>query len=71
MAISSTSSPKLSVHETADLLRVSESWLNKARLIGSGPPFMKLGRRVLYDPADIESWLSSRKFSSTSAYSSL
>jgi predicted DNA-binding transcriptional regulator AlpA len=69
MQISNTGSSKLSVQQAAKLLSVSTSWLNKARLVGNGPQFMKLGRRVLYDTADIESWLSSRKFCSTSAYS--
>ena len=26
--------PKLSVHQTAELLQVSKSWLNKSRLVG-------------------------------------
>ena len=61
---------KLSSPETANLLGVSASWLNKSRLAGNGPRFLKLGRRVLYDVADIEDWLSSHKFNNTSGYSS-
>src|SRR5262245_48279340 len=36
---------------------LSESTLNKLRLRGDGPPFIKLGRRVLYDIIDLEEWL--------------
>lgn len=66
-----TNTPFLSVNETAREMGISASWLNKSRLIGNGPPFMKLGRRVLYNVSDVEKWLSSRKFNSTSAYTSL
>ena len=61
---------KLSVKEAARFIGVSESWLNKARLAGNGPVFVKISSRVVYDPVDIESWLSALKFTSTSAYTS-
>lgn len=70
MQYAKTSAPKLSVKETSEFMGVSESWLNKARLAGNGPVFAKISSRVVYDLADIESWLASRKFSSTSAYTS-
>jgi predicted DNA-binding transcriptional regulator AlpA len=66
MLINSANAPKLSVRETAELLQVSKSWLNKSRLVGCGPPYLKLGRRVLYDVADIEGWLVTKKRSNTS-----
>lgn len=34
--------------ETADRLRVSLSWLAKARMQGDGPPFVKFGRSIRY-----------------------
>ena len=58
--------PKLSVHQTAELLQVSQSWLNKSRLVGCGPPFLKLGRRVLYDVGDLEHWLTTKRRNNTS-----
>jgi excisionase family DNA binding protein len=60
--------PKLlNVKETAELLGVSPSYLNKLRLISSeGPPFVKLGARVCYDPADLAAWVNSQKRRSTS-----
>ena len=59
---------KLNVDSAASMLNVSKSWLNKARLEGNGPPFLKIGRRVLYDPQDVIIWLETCKFNSTSAY---
>ena len=38
----------------------------KRRVYGGGPPFFKVGKRVLYDPADVEIWLASRRRVSTS-----
>lgn len=56
----------LSSFETAEHLRVSMSWLAKSRLSGDGPPFIKAGRTVLYDVADIEAWAQKLKRKSTS-----
>ena len=58
----------LDVSETANFLKVSKSWLNQARLIGNGPLFLKVGRRILYCRSDLTSWVESRKFNSTSQY---
>jgi hypothetical protein len=37
----------LTTKEVADLLRVSTSWLAKARMRGDGPPFVVVGRRSI------------------------
>jgi excisionase family DNA binding protein len=62
------SSPKrmLPTNEAADCLGISKSTLNKMRVFGGGPPFLKLGRRVVYDPADLDEWLASHRRASTS-----
>jgi hypothetical protein len=39
--------------------RARSSW-QKARLIGDGPPFVRLGRLVRYRPSDFEAWLAAR-----------
>ena len=39
----------LTTTETAKLLRLSPSWLAKARMRGDDPPYVKLGRSVRYD----------------------
>lgn len=38
----------------------------RARVRGDGPPYLKVGRSVRYDPRDIDAWLESRKRNSTS-----
>jgi excisionase family DNA binding protein len=58
----------MSVQEAANFLGLSVSTLNKMRLSGNGPPYMKLGRRVLYDPRDLEAWSAERRRSHTSDY---
>lgn len=35
------------------------------RCRGYGPPFIKVGKRVLYDPAVVRSWLAAHQVSST------
>ena len=42
----------LTPQETADFLRVSLSWLAKARMRGDGPPYVKIGRAVRYPAVD-------------------
>jgi predicted DNA-binding transcriptional regulator AlpA len=56
----------LNVTEAAQRLGMSVSFLNKARLSGEGPIFIKIGTRVAYDPADLAAWLDVRKRHSTS-----
>ena len=56
----------LNVPETADLLRVSPVTLGRWRIEGSGPPFRKFGRRVLYARADLIAWAEEQARLSTS-----
>ena len=42
----------------ADLLQLSEHTLRTWRHLGKGPPFRKLGGRVIYERADVEHWVS-------------
>lgn len=58
----------LSTPQVAEFLNVSPSYLNKLRLSGGGPRFVKIGRRVAYDIADLIDWAESRKRTSTSAH---
>jgi predicted DNA-binding transcriptional regulator AlpA len=55
-----------SVEETAAKTGVSVSTLNKWRVAGSGPKFIKLGRRVLYRDEDIQAFITAGIRSSTS-----
>lgn len=58
----------LTEREVAAEYRLTPWFLQKRRVIGGGPPFFKLGSRVLYARADVEAWISSRKRSSTSDF---
>ena len=51
--------------EAAAYLGLSAATLAKWRVVGSGPRFHKLGRVVVYDPADLRAWLDDRTRRST------
>jgi len=61
-----TGSARLPVEAAATYTGLSVSTLNKLRVFGGGPVFMKLGRRVAYDIRDLDEWLSGRRRRSTS-----
>lgn len=52
--------------EAADYCGSSASTFEKLRLTGGGPPYLKVGRRVVYDVRDLDAWLASKKRRSTS-----
>ena len=56
----------LTPKDAANLLRLSDSWLAKARMRGDGPPYVKLGRAIRYRGGALLQWLRSRQRSSTS-----
>ena len=56
----------LTVAEAAQILKVSLSWLAKARMRGDGPPFIKVGRAIRYSDAALQQWMKSRQRLSTS-----
>jgi predicted DNA-binding transcriptional regulator AlpA len=58
--------PRLNVEAAAGYTGISASTLNKLRVFGGGPVFLKLGRRVAYDIADLDAWLAARRRRSTS-----
>ena len=62
---SDTHNRLLNVTEAAERLSVSASYLNKLRVTGGGPPFVKIGARVAYDPADLAAWLETQKRTTT------
>ena len=57
---------KLRVQQAAGYLGISKSWLDKKRITGEGPPYLKLGRRVVYDIDDLEIWASGHRRQDTS-----
>lgn len=49
---------------------ISVRTLNNWRSQGGGPPFVKIGGKVVYPAAGLEQWERSRTFASTSQYAS-
>jgi Helix-turn-helix domain len=50
----------LTTEQAAPLIGVSPLTLISWRHFGKGPPYLKVGRRALYYPSDIEAWLDSQ-----------
>ena len=47
--------------EVALRLGISERGLCRLRAEGGGPPFVKIGRRVAYNPASLAEWIQRRE----------
>ena len=58
--------PLLPPADVAKLLKVSLSWLAKARMRGDGPPYIRVGRAIRYAEAALLQWMKSRQRLSTS-----
>jgi predicted DNA-binding transcriptional regulator AlpA len=56
----------LTQSECAELLRLSERTLERFRVSGVGPKFVRMGKSVRYRLCDVEAWLASRVVGSTS-----
>ncbi len=56
---------KLHVREAAAYVGLSKSSLDKLRLDGGGPLFLKLGKRVVYDAVDLDAWLDGKRVANT------
>lgn len=57
---------KINQKQAAEHLGVKERTLEDYRLRGGGPPFYKIGARVVYDSAELDAWLAARRRTSTS-----
>ena len=51
----------LDTRQAAAYLGLSPSTLNRMRVSGDGPRYSKVGRRVIYDVADLDHWMDERK----------
>jgi len=56
----------LNTKEAAEYVRLSKPTLERFRISGYGPVFLKLGGAVRYRREDLDSWLESRVARSTS-----
>ena len=62
----------LTPREAAAYIRGSKSYLDKLRVYGGGPRFLRPGKRkILYRKSDLDAWLASQSFDSTSEYKAL
>lgn len=61
-----TTAKPLTTDEVAELTRIPETTLRYYRYLGTGPRSFKLGRRVLYDRADVERWIAEQKKATSS-----
>ncbi len=50
----------LTPRQTADQIGLALQTLAKLRMFGGGPPFVKLGRRVLYPEGELHAWIEAR-----------
>lgn len=64
--LSSSKRPRLRTLQAADYTGLAKSTLEKLRVTGGGCPFIRIGRAVLYDPDDLDTWLAEHRRKSTS-----
>ena len=71
-AVSYAREPYIDTTEAADMLRLSPRTLERMRIEGCGPRFLKAGpgirAKVLYRPEDVRQWLEAITYGSTSEY---
>ena len=58
--------PLLDTMSASRLMGMSKSFLDKMRVRGDGPQYLKVGNRVRYRHEDVAQWLEGRLLSSTS-----
>lgn len=66
MIPTSTQVRRLRTMDAAAYCGSTKSTFEKYRLTGEGPVYSKIGRVVVYDLADLNAWLDSKKRRSTS-----
>ena len=67
MTVSQNTTPHyLETKGAAMRTNMSVGFFEKARVLGTGPRFAKLGGRVVYKIEDLDSWVESRMVNSTS-----
>lgn len=69
-ADNASANERMKTHAAAAYLGVGTSTLEKTRLTGDGPPYIKLGvgkgARVVYERSDLDDWMAAMKRRSTS-----
>jgi predicted DNA-binding transcriptional regulator AlpA len=57
---------KRDVRAQAERIGLKPKTLDNWRSQGTGPPYYKLGARIVYDDAETDAWLATRRRTSTS-----
>lgn len=57
MSTETLNDPLLEIREVAAYLKVSPPALEKWRLTGKGPAFIRIGRLIRYRRSDLDRWL--------------
>jgi predicted DNA-binding transcriptional regulator AlpA len=60
---------KRSTKPAAERIGLKQKTFENWRCNGNGPPFYKIGSRVVYDDAEVDAWLESRRRTSTAQQS--
>lgn len=61
-------SSRLNTKQACNYCGLGYSTLNKLRLYGGGPKYIKIGARVIYDTADLDAWLAAHQRRNTSQH---
>jgi excisionase family DNA binding protein len=56
----------LNTKAAAQYLSLSEAYLEKLRVIGGGPEFVKFGKAVRYERSALDRWIADRRRRTTS-----
>lgn len=56
----------LDTRQVAEIYGLRRGWLEKARLTGEGPKFVKVSALVRYRRADVDAWIAANLRTSTS-----
>ena len=60
--------PVFDVQGAAKHTGLSKSTLDKMRIFGGGPIFVKYARRVVYRVSDLDAWMDAKRVENTSQY---
>lgn len=52
--------PLFDTFQAAERTNLARATLAKLRVLGGGPPFLKLGAKVLYAPEDLDAWIAAQ-----------
>jgi predicted DNA-binding transcriptional regulator AlpA len=61
LSVANANNRLLSENELSQYLGIARITLSRLRSLGDGPKYIRLGRRIVYVPLDVEQWLQSKK----------